>query len=77
MHGGGERCLWFLLGGLKGRDHWEDLDVSGANWIHLAQDRVWWQAYVNTTESSGSIKKAGYSLTSLVTISFSISCTIE
>jgi hypothetical protein len=22
--------------------------IDGANWIRLAQDRVWWQAFVNT-----------------------------
>jgi hypothetical protein len=51
------------LGGLKVRDHWKDLGVGGrmtlkrdlreigiddANWIHLAQDRVQLQAFVNT-----------------------------
>jgi hypothetical protein len=45
----------FWLGGLKGRDHWEDLGlggvinikldvreigINGANWIWLAQDRA-------------------------------------
>jgi hypothetical protein len=50
----------FWLGGAKGRDHWEDLGVDeritlkwtfgidGANWIRLAQERVRWQAFVNT-----------------------------
>jgi hypothetical protein len=53
----------FWLGGLKVRDHWEDLGIGGritlrwtfgryrsmgANWIQLAQDRVWWQAFVST-----------------------------
>jgi hypothetical protein len=52
----------FWLGGLKARDHWEDLGVggritlkldlreigiNGANWNQLAQDRVQWQAFVN------------------------------
>jgi len=52
----------FWLGGLKGRDHWEDLGIGGrktlkqtlgryglmgVNWIHLGQDRVQWQAFVN------------------------------
>jgi hypothetical protein len=51
------------LGGLKARDHWEDLGIggrinikmdlgetgiNGANWIRLAQDRVQWRAFVNT-----------------------------
>jgi hypothetical protein len=47
------------LGGLKGRDHWEDLGVSrritlreigidGANWIQLAQDRIQWRAFMST-----------------------------
>jgi hypothetical protein len=53
---------FFLLGGPKARDHWEDLGVGGritlrwtwgdrdhgANWIRLAQDRVQWRAFVNT-----------------------------
>jgi hypothetical protein len=52
----------FWLGGLKGRSHWEDLDVGGSiiklalteividgdNWIQLAQDRVQWRAFVST-----------------------------
>jgi hypothetical protein len=28
-HEGGEKCSGVLLGGPKGRDHWEDLDVGG------------------------------------------------
>jgi hypothetical protein len=62
--GRGEVFIGFWLGGLKGRDCCEDLDVggritliwtlwmlglmgqSGFGW--LAQDRVWWQAFVNT-----------------------------
>jgi hypothetical protein len=43
-----------------GRDHWEDIGIGrritlrwtfgidGVNWIQLAQDRVQWQAFVNT-----------------------------
>jgi hypothetical protein len=34
------------------------------NWIKLAQDRVQWQAFVNSDEPLGSIKKAGYFLIS-------------
>jgi hypothetical protein len=38
------------------RSRWEDnikvdlreMEMDGANWIQLAQDRVWWQAFVNT-----------------------------
>jgi hypothetical protein len=38
------------------RHRWEDnikldlmeIGINGANWIHLAQDRVWWQDFVNT-----------------------------
>jgi hypothetical protein len=44
---------------LKGREHLEDLGVDGTmyhkgkvwegiDWIHLAQDRVQWRAFVNT-----------------------------
>jgi hypothetical protein len=47
---------------LKGRDHSEDLGVDGrilwecvfreigweVDWIHLAQDRNWWRAVMNT-----------------------------
>jgi len=25
-----------------------EIGIGGANWICLAQDRVWWQAFVNT-----------------------------
>jgi hypothetical protein len=24
-----------------------EIGIDGANWIRLAQDRVWWQAFVN------------------------------
>jgi hypothetical protein len=48
----------FWLQILKGRDHLEDLTVSGikmnmeiemkdVDWIHLAQDRDWWLALMN------------------------------
>jgi hypothetical protein len=62
-HGGGKRCLQVLVGMPEGkrplvrpRRRWEDnikLDLSeigidGGNCIHLAQDRVQWQACVNT-----------------------------
>jgi hypothetical protein len=38
------------------RRRWEDnikmdlreIVIDGANWIRLAQDRVWWRAFVNT-----------------------------
>jgi hypothetical protein len=38
------------------RHRWEDnikldlreIGIDGANWIRLAQDRVWWRAFVNT-----------------------------
>jgi hypothetical protein len=60
--GTGEVFPGFWLGGLKGRDHWEDLGVGGdniqfdlkeiridgANWIRLARDRVQWRTFVNT-----------------------------
>jgi hypothetical protein len=37
------------------RRRWEDnikmdlreIGIDGANWIRLAQDRVWWRAFVN------------------------------
>jgi hypothetical protein len=37
------------------RHRWEDnirmdlreIGIDGANWIELAQDRLWWQAFVN------------------------------
>jgi hypothetical protein len=39
----------------KPRCRWEDnikmdlreIGIDGANWIRLAQDRVWWRAFVN------------------------------
>jgi hypothetical protein len=54
--------IGFQLGGLKARDHWQDLGVgggitlswtlgrgiNGANWIQLPQDRIQWRAFVNT-----------------------------
>jgi hypothetical protein len=51
--GRGEVFTGFWLGGLKGRDHWEDLgvggrinlreiEIDGMNCIRLAQDRVQW-----------------------------------
>jgi hypothetical protein len=56
----------------KTRRRWENnikmylrvIGIDEANWIWLAQDRVF-------CEPSGSIKEAGYCLTSLVIISFS------
>jgi hypothetical protein len=68
--------IGFQLGGPKVRDHSEDLEVGeriilrwtlridGANWIQLTQDRVHWQAFVNTVVNLGFHKKAGYFLTS-------------
>jgi hypothetical protein len=74
------------LGGPKVRDHWEDLGVGGRmilrltfreigidgeNWSRLAQDRCPVVGFCeHGNEPSGSIKSAGYSLTSRVTISF-------
>jgi hypothetical protein len=56
--GRGEVFTGFWLGGPKIRDQWEDLDnikmglmemeIDGANWIQLAQDRVQWRTFVNT-----------------------------
>jgi hypothetical protein len=46
----GEVLTGFWLGGLKLRDHWEDLreiGINGVKWIQLAQDKVQWQACVN------------------------------
>jgi hypothetical protein len=25
-----------------------EIELEGVDWIHLTQDRVWWQALVNT-----------------------------
>jgi hypothetical protein len=42
-----------------------EIEIDGVNWIRLAQDRVRWRAFVNTVMNlRGSIKKAGYFLTS-------------
>jgi hypothetical protein len=46
--------------GRPGR-RWEDnikmdlreIGINGANWIHLAQDRVQWRAFVNTAMNLG------------------------
>jgi len=51
--GRGKVIIGFWFGGLKGRDHWEDLgvggrinlreiEIDGMNCIRLAQDRVQW-----------------------------------
>jgi len=53
----GQVFMRFWLGGLKGRDHWEDnimmdlreIGIDGVNCIQLAQDRVQWQASVSRT----------------------------
>jgi hypothetical protein len=45
---------WFWLG--SPRHRWEnnikmdlgEIGISGVNWIQLAQDRVWWWAFVST-----------------------------
>jgi hypothetical protein len=74
----GEVFRGFWLGGPKGRDYWEDLGVGGritlrwtletgidgVNLIRLAQDKVLERAFVSTVMNLGSIKKAGYYLTS-------------
>jgi hypothetical protein len=55
------------------RCRWEDnikldfreIEINGANWVQLAQDRVQWQAFCeHSDEPSGSIKKAVYFLIS-------------
>jgi hypothetical protein len=40
------------------------IGIDGVKWIQLAQDRVQWQACVNTVMNFGFHKKAGYFLTS-------------
>jgi hypothetical protein len=60
--GVGRGVCWVLVGTAEGkrplgrrRHRWEDnikmdlgqIDVDGANWIRLAQDRVQWRAFVN------------------------------
>jgi hypothetical protein len=61
--GGGEGVYRILVGRPEGkrplgrsRRRWEDnikldlreIEIDGANWIRLAQDRVQWWAFVNT-----------------------------
>jgi hypothetical protein len=58
--GRGEVFTGFWLGGLKARDHWEDLgiggritlrwtlEIDGVTWIQMAQNRVQWWVFVNT-----------------------------
>jgi hypothetical protein len=63
MQGDGRDVYRVLVGRPKGkrplrrpRNRWEDnikmnlreIGIDGANWIQLAQDRVRWQAFVNT-----------------------------
>jgi hypothetical protein len=84
-HGGGEKCLqgfgWEALG-----DRWEDLGVgrritlrwalgrygsirrTGLGWLRIGSSGG---LFEHGHEHLGSINKAGYILTSLVTISFS------
>jgi hypothetical protein len=62
-HEGGRRCLQGFGGRPKGkrplgrpRHRWEDnikldlreIGINGVNWIQLVQDRVQWQAFMNT-----------------------------
>jgi hypothetical protein len=61
------------------RHRWDDnikmdlrkIWISGVNWIQLAQDRVQWQAFVNTVMNLQVHKESGMYLTSWMTISFS------
>jgi hypothetical protein len=54
-HGGGERPEGERPLG-RPRRRWEDnimldlrnIGINGANWIHLAYDRIQWRAFVNT-----------------------------
>jgi hypothetical protein len=58
MHGKMRTAPTFWLESLRGTDHLEDLDIDrriilkwilgmeAMDWIHLAQDRDWWQAVV-------------------------------
>jgi len=69
--GRGEVFTEFWLGGPKGRDHWDNLGVGG---------RITsWRVFVNTVMNLPVPKnKAGFSLTSLVTINLSNKfCTME
>jgi hypothetical protein len=70
------KCQWEIL---NRRDHVEDLDVDGRNnikmdvhWIHVAEDRVQWQALMNTVMSLRVLQKAVNFLTSYETISCSV-----
>jgi hypothetical protein len=45
---------------LKEGGHWKDI---GIDWFHLAQDRLQWQAAVNTVMKFRVPKSAGYVLT--------------
>jgi hypothetical protein len=61
------------------RRRWEDnikmdlrkIGIDGANWIHLAQDRVQWRAFVSTAMNLRVPYRKKYCLTSRVTIIFS------
>jgi hypothetical protein len=75
----------FWLGGLKGRDHWEDLGIGGRITLRCRWDRARWGELdladswngpvvgfcEHVNEPSGCIIKAQYCLPSWVTISFS------
>jgi hypothetical protein len=75
----GEVFIVFWLEGPKGRDHWEDLGVSGRitlRWTLGRQGSMGLTGFIwlgigssdgfckYSNEASGYIKKAGYSLTS-------------
>jgi hypothetical protein len=68
VHGGDEKCVQLLLGKPEGkrpvrrlRHRREDnikmdlreIGFGCVDWIHLAQDRDWWRALVNTEMNFG------------------------
>jgi hypothetical protein len=59
--GRGEVFTGFWLGGPKVRGHWEDLGIGGRITLRWTQDGVHCK---HSKEPTGSIKKAGYPLTS-------------
>jgi hypothetical protein len=53
-----------------------EIKLEGMDWIHLAHDKGWWLALVNTNEPLGSIKDGNF-LTSSAYASQEEFCSME
>jgi hypothetical protein len=50
------RCRW--EDNIK-KDH-KEMGMEGMDWRHLAEDRIWWQALMNSYKLPGSIKSMDF-----------------